>query len=80
MAELTADEQVVYNTLYTKYGRTNITKPELADELGIGLSTVSKLMASGRAPNHTKMGNSFNSRVIFALPDVARFIVNGIKL
>ena len=69
------------DALQHKYGKLALSKRELAQELGMGLSTVSKMMAEGMGlPNYKKVGTARNSRVLFPLADVAEFLSNTIKL
>jgi len=73
--------QLIYNSLYEKYKKLALSKSELAQELGMGLSTVSKLMAEGMGlPNYKKVGTSKNSRVIFPLIDVAEFLSDTVEV
>ncbi len=67
--------------LYSKYKKSTLSKKELAKELGIGLSTLNKYLASGIGlPNYIKMGDSINSRVLFNIRDVAEFLSNTTKV
>ncbi|WP_152183446.1 helix-turn-helix transcriptional regulator [Sulfurimonas indica] len=71
----------IYNSLYEKYGKVALSKQELAQELGMGLSTVSKLMAEGYGlPNYIKVGNSKNSRVLFPIDEVAKFLAQTVEV
>jgi len=76
-----AAAQTIYESLRETYGKSGLSKVELANELGLGLSTVSKFMADGIGlPNYRKIGSSKNSRVIFPLTDVADFLANTVKV
>ncbi len=76
-----AEAQTIFESLRDTYNKIGISKIELAKELGIGLSTVSKMMADGIGlPNYRKIGTAKNSRVIFPLVDVAEFISKTIKV
>ena len=71
-------EDKILERLETKYKKAVMTKAEVAHELGIGLSTISKLMSEGAPlPIYHKVGMTKNSRVIFPLVDVASFLANG---
>ncbi len=73
--------QMIYNSLYEKYKKLALSKSELAQELGMGLSTVSKIMAEGMGlPNYKKVGIAKNSRVLFPLADVAEFLSNTVEV
>lgn len=63
------------DALQHKYGKLALSKRELAQELGMGLSTVSKMMAEGMGiPNYKKLGTTKNARVVFPLTEVADFL------
>ena len=65
----------IEDSLYRKYNKATLSKKELAQELSIGLSTLNKYLAKGYGlPNYIKMGDSFNSRVLFNIHDVAEFL------
>ena len=66
--------------LLNKYGKSTLTKNEVAKELGIGLTTLDKHMAEGmNLPKYLKMGNSKNSRVVFPIVEVAKYLSNVVK-
>ena len=70
----------VYQYLLNKYGRTLISKKELAHEMGISNSTVDLYITKKTGiPNYKKLGTSKNSKVVFNLIDVAEFLNNTIK-
>jgi len=67
--------------LQEKYNKVALSKQELANELGLGLSTVSKFMADGIGlPNYKKIGHAKNSRVIFPLINVAEFLSDTVEV
>jgi len=72
---------MIFGALQQKYNKLALSKSELAQELGMGLSTVSKMMAEGMGlPNYKKVGNAKNSRVLFPLADVAEFLADTIEV
>ncbi len=76
-----ASAQVIYESLRDTYKKLGLSKQELANELGMGLSTVSKMMADGIGiPRYRKIGSAKNSRVIFPIVDVAEFLADTIKV
>ena len=76
-----ATHPTIYASLRETYNKAGLSKSELAKELGLGLSTVSKMMADGIGlPNYIKLGGAKNSRVLFPLVDVAEFLSNTIKV
>jgi len=71
----------IQQQLYSKYKRLTLSKSEVAQEMGIGLSTLNKYMAEGmNLPNYKKIGTAKNSRVIFNVADVAEFLADTIKV
>lgn len=71
----------ILQSLQEKYNKVALSKQELANELGLGLSTVSKFMADGIGlPNYKKIGHAKNSRVIFPLINVAEFLSDTIEV
>ena len=71
----------MFSALQHKYNKLALSKSELAQELGMGLSTVSKMMAEGIGlPNYKKIGNAKNSRVLFPLADVAEFLSDTMEV
>jgi hypothetical protein len=64
-----------YTYLVGKYNRTVIGKQDLAQELGIASSTLDLYMQRGYgAPRYKKLGTKANSKVVFNLVDVAKFL------
>jgi predicted transcriptional regulator len=73
--------QIIYDSLRVSYNKQVLSKQELAKELGIGLSTVSKYLAEGIGlPNYKKLGTAQNSRIIFPMKDVAEFLDQTTKV
>ena len=76
-----ANAQTIYTSLQEKYGKLVLSKQELAMELDVGLSTVSKMMSDGMGlPNYRKVGVAKNSRVVFPIVDVAEFLADTIEV
>ena len=76
-----ANALTIYESLQEKYKKSAISKVEFAKEIGLGLSTVSKMMADGYGlPNYKKLGTAKNSRVVFPLVDVAEFLANTVEV
>ena len=71
----------ILQSLQEKYNKVALSKQELAHELGLGLSTVSKFMSDGIGlPNYKKIGTAKNSRVIFPLINVAEFLADTVEV
>lgn len=75
MQQYTSTYEEICDYLEQKYKRVTLGKKELSNELGIGLSTLDLYMAKGiGVPVYKKLGTAKNSRVIFNITDVARFL------
>lgn len=73
--------KLIYDDLKNRYKRATISKKELANELGVSLSTIDNYIHRGVGiPPYKKLGNSSNARVIFNLVDVANFLAQTIKM
>ncbi len=58
--------------LQEKYNKLGLSRTELAQELGISLATLDRMLANGDAlPSYTKLGRQY----LFLLADIARFFV-----
>ena len=73
-------EERLYQYLIKKYGKTVISKSEMATELGISNSTLDLYIAKGTGiPPYKKLGTAKNAKVIFNILDIATFMNNTIK-
>ncbi len=76
-----ATAHAIYNSLRERYQKETISKKETAKEIGVGLSTISRMMAEGIGiPNYKKIGSAKNSRVVFPIVDVAEFLADTIEV
>jgi predicted DNA-binding transcriptional regulator AlpA len=72
-------EDKLYDYLIGKYKKAVITKGELALELGVSNSTIDQYLARNEGlPPYKKLGTAKNSRVVFNLFDVAKFLDNTV--
>jgi len=70
----------LYAYLTKKFGRTVISKKELAEEMDISASTLDLYITKGTGiPRYKKLGSAKNAKVIFNLIDVADFFNSTIK-
>ena len=68
----------ILQVLTQKYNRVTITRKEFADELGVSLSTIDKLISNGSIlPKLIKLGDSTNATARFNIIEVAQFISKG---
>ncbi|MCT7909423.1 helix-turn-helix domain-containing protein [Arcobacter lacus] len=62
--------------LINKYGKLGLTRQETANELGISLSFLDKLLREGTGlPNYRKIGRSKKPRVVFPVDAIAEFMI-----
>lgn len=72
----TIDKKYYADYLLNKYGKLGLTRQETANELGISLSFLDKLLKEGIGlPNYRKIGKSQKPRVVFPVDAVADFMV-----
>ncbi len=67
--------KVIYNEMSLRYEKATLTKKELAVELNISESTINRNMNKGVGiPGYLKLGDAKNSKVIFPILEVAKFL------
>ncbi len=70
------DKKYYVDYLMNKYNKLGLTRQETADELGISLSFLDKLLREGIGlPSHKKIGKSQKPRIVFPIDAVADFMV-----
>ena len=70
------DKKYYVDHLIKKYGKLGLTRQETADELGISLSFLDKLLREGTGlPNYRKIGRSKKPRVVFPVDAIAEFMI-----
>jgi len=73
--------QLVYQDLKSRYNKATLTKPELANELTVSLSTIDLYISKGMGiPPYKKLGNAKNAKVVFNIVDTAIFLSQTIKV
>ena len=72
----TVDKKYYANYLLKKYGKLGLTRQETADELGISLSFLDKLLREGTGlPAYRKIGKSKKPRIVFPIDAIAEFMI-----
>jgi len=72
------DKQYYANYLLDKHKKLGLSRQETADELGISLSFLDKLLKEGIGlPNYRKIGKSQKPRIIFPIDAIASFMMNS---
>lgn len=62
--------------LLEKYDKLGLTRKETADELGISLSFLDKLLREGTGlPAYRKIGKSQKPRIVFPIDSIADFMI-----
>ena len=71
------DKQYYSDYLLNKHGKLGLSRQETADELGISLSFLDKLLREGIGlPNYRKIGKSKKPRIVFPIDAIASFMMN----
>ena len=69
-----------YIMLRDFYKKAALNKRELANEIGVSLSTIDLYISKGVGiPNYKKLGTAKNAKVVFNIIDVAEFLSQTIK-
>ncbi|MCT7514781.1 helix-turn-helix domain-containing protein [Aliarcobacter cryaerophilus] len=70
------DKKYYVDHLIEKYGRLGLTRQETANELGISLSFLDKLLREGIGlPAYRKIGKSQKPRIVFPVDAIAEFMI-----
>ena len=73
--------ETIYEDLIKRYNKTTLSKSELANELGVSVSSISAYIVKGYGiPEYTKIGNAKNAKVLFPIVCVAKYLSNTIKV
>lgn len=64
------EEQVMFDTLYTKYRKLAISKKEMSQETGQSISTLDRLRKSGLGCSYIKQGNG---DIFYPLSELAKY-------
>ena len=72
------DKKYYTDYLLSKHRKLGLSRQETADELGISLSFLDKLLREGIGlPNYRKIGKSKKPRIIFSIDSIASFMMNS---
>ena len=73
------DKKHYENYLLNKYGKLGLSRQETANELGIRLSFLDKLLREGIGlPTYKKIGKSQKPRIVFPVDSIADFMVKNL--
>ncbi len=66
----------ILNQLQSKYDKLGLSRTELAQELGVSIATLDRMLANGDSlPHYTKLGRQY----LFLLTDIASFFERDIE-
>ena len=72
------DKQYYADYLLNKHGKLGLSRQETANEIGISLSFLDKLLREGIGlPNYRKIGKSKKPRIVFPIDAIASFMMNS---
>ncbi|MGJ0357913.1 hypothetical protein [Aliarcobacter cryaerophilus] len=72
------DKKYYTDYLLSKHRKLGLSRQETADELGISLSFLDKLLREGIGlPNYRKIGKSKKPRIVFPIDSIASFMMNS---
>lgn len=72
---MTADEKVVFETLYSKYKKIALCKKEMATETGLSISTLDRLRKSGLGCGYIKVAKG---DVFYPLTELAKYYCQAV--
>jgi len=63
------------------YGKSTLTKKEVAKELNLSVSTISNRISQGYdLPNYKKLGANRCDKVVFPIVELAKYLTKTIKV
>ena len=71
--------KAIYEDLINRYQKTTINKKELANELGVSVSTINNCIVKGYGVEYVKLGKAKNATVAYPIICVADYLSNTIK-
>ena len=72
------DKKYYIDYLLNKHRKLGLSRQETADELGISLSFLDKLLKEGIGlPNYKKIGKSQKPRIVFPVDAIASYMMNN---
>lgn len=73
--------QTIHEDLKKRYNKSTLTKKELANELGVSVSSINSYIVKGTGiPEYIKVGTGKNGKVLFPLTHVVSYLSNTIKV
>ena len=80
-AQMNYFDQLRYDRLVAKYGKSVLNKTELSHELGVSVSTLNNCISRGVGVEYLKINTSGkNSILVYPLENVVSYLSNTIKV
>ena len=74
-------EKELHEDFTNRYNKSTLTKNELANELGVSVSSINKYISEGSGiPEYIKLGTGRNGKVLFPVVNVVDYLSNTIKV
>ena len=71
----------IHEDLRKKYNKSTLTKQELANELGMSVSSIKTYIGKGEGiPEYVKGGTAKNGKVLFPVVNVVDYLSNTYKV
>ena len=71
----------IHNDLQQRYNKSTLTKKELANELGVSVSSINSYIVKGTGiPEYIKVGTGKNGKVLFPVVNVVGYLSNTIRV
>lgn len=71
----------IHTDLNQRYNKSTLTKKELANELGVSVSSINSYIVKGTGiPEYIKVGTGKNGRVLFPLVNIVDYLSRTIKV
>ena len=69
--------KIIHQDLSDRYNKSTLTKQELANELGMSVSSINTYICKGEGiPEYIKVGNAKNGKVLFPVVNVVDYLSN----
>lgn len=73
--------KTIHEDFKSRYNKSTLTKKELANELGISVSSINNYIVKGVGiPEYIKVGTGKNGTVLFPIVNVVDYLSNTIKV
>jgi len=75
------DFEETLKMLKDTYGKSTLTKEEIANELNLSVSTISNRISQGYdLPNYKKLGPNRCDKVVFPIVELAKYLTRTVKV